>query len=440
MIYVKFNKSIHSKLKILVLFVAVLFSSTLFAQQVSVTSGKGVVYPQYENRIDFLVMMYDITANSEISITLPDPTLSVNWYRYPDLQFVSNQKSISPDDHTGYLAKITGTVNGQPYNNEWSVWIIDYKLYQPVFNSLTIPDPQTSVCNQLNLTLDAVIPEMYYLTTNGLKNVLDRNFTLQYETLEWNDGWTTKQIEKQLVVEDNIIEIDEPPYKDTYFTLTGDQFASDLNIVLPTIQSPIYQAIRVVSKVKTEATIRVEKQEGDRPESITTVSGSAPLEINFSAISNTPVANYFRWEISTGGAPAFIVKTGENQRYTFNEAGTFTVKLITENTYCSHIDSVVIKVSESAIYAPNVFTPNGDGFNDEFRVAYKSIIGFDCWIFNRWGSKIYHWSDPQKGWDGTHKGKAVPEGAYFYVIKAKGADGINYNLKGDINLLRGKKQ
>lgn len=419
---------------------SIVFSTGLLAQQITVTSGKGKVYLQFENRIDYLIMMYDITAASEISVSLSDPGLTVNWYRYPDLQFVSNQVSISPDDHTGYLARITGTVNGQPYNEELSVWVIDYKLYQPTLNALKTSDPQTSVCDKLTLTLDGVIPEMYYQTKNGLKQVLGRNFTLQYETLEWNDGWVSKQIEKQIVIDDNTIEIDDPPYKDTYFTLTGDQFAADLNVAFSTIQSSLYQAIRVISKIKTEATVRVEKQEADRPESITTVSGSAPLEINFSAISNTPVANYFRWEISTGNAAPFIVRTGEIHRYIFNEAGTFTVKLVTENAYCSYTDSVVIKVSESALYAPNVFTPNADGFNDEFRVAYKSIIEFDCWIFNRWGTKIYHWSDPQKGWDGTYKGKAVPEGAYFYVIKAKGSDGIEYNLKGDINLLRGRTQ
>lgn len=419
---------------------SIVFSTGLLAQQITVTSGKGKVYLQFENRIDYLIMMYDITAASEISVSLSDPGLTVNWYRYPDLQFVSNQVSISPDDHTGYLARITGTVNGQPYNEELSVWVIDYKLYQPTLNALKTSDPQTSVCDKLTLTLDGVIPEMYYQTKNGLKQVLGRNFTLQYETLEWNDGWVSKQIEKQIVIDDNTIEIDDPPYKDTYFTLTGDQFAADLNVAFSTIQSSLYQAIRVISKIKTEATVRVEKQEADRPESITTVSGSAPLEINFSAISNTPVANYFRWEISTGNAAPFIVRTGEIHRYIFNEAGTFTVKLVTENAYCSYTDSVVIKVSESALYAPNVFTPNADGFNDEFRAAYKSIIEFDCWIFNRWGTKIYHWSDPQKGWDGTYKGKAVPEGAYFYVIKAKGSDGIEYNLKGDINLLRGRTQ
>lgn len=440
MISVKFKESKLSRLKIWGLILLVIFSTGLFAQQISVTSGKGKVYPQFENRIDFLVMMYEVTAGSEISVSLPNPGLMVNWYRYPDLQFVSNQVSISPDDHTGYLARITGTVNGQPYNEEISVWVIDYKLYQPDQNSVILPDPQTLSCNQLTLKF---VPTMYYMDVLGQKYIIKRESKLQYESLVWNGNnneFDNYQIDSLITIDNEEIEILNPPKKDTFFKLSVDQFADDLNVGLTGIQSSLYPAIRVEGKIKTEATVRVEKQEADRPESITTVSGSAPLEINFTAVSNTPVANYFRWEISTGNAAPFIVRTGEIHRYIFNEAGTYTVKLVTENAYCSHADSVVIKVSESALYAPNVFTPNGDGFNDEFRVAYKSIIEFDCWVFNRWGSKIYHWSDPQKGWDGTYKGKAVPEGAYFYVIKAKGSDGIDYNLKGDVNLLRGRKQ
>jgi gliding motility-associated-like protein len=426
-------RTIHN---ILLLF---LVSFSLQAQQIVVKSGKGYPYHQYDNnRIDWLVMMYEITNTSEIMIVLPEDSLSVSWYRYPDNQFMSSENTLSPDDHTGYIARINGTVDGKMYSKDLSVWVIDYKLYRPVFNALLPVDAQKGMCDQLTLTIDGQIPEMSYTTPSNSRFIIDRNFQLEYESLAWNDSWNTIEIKVPVEIQGNLVTISDPPYKDTYFKLTGDQFAGDLGVEKDSVLSSYYNAIRVIAKITTEATIRTEKNEGDRPESITTISGSAPLEINFSANGNVPVASYYYWEMYSGNE-AFITRTDENHRYTFTEAGTFLVKLRVENAYCNYTDSVTIKVSESAISAPNVFTPNGDGINDEFRVAYKSIIEFDCWVFNRWGSKVYHWTDPQKGWDGTVNGKQAHEGAYFYVVKALGSDGIKYNLKGDINLLRGKQ-
>ena len=416
-----------------------LVSFSLQAQQIVVKSGKGYPYHQYDNnRIDWLVMMYEITNTSEIMIVLPEDSLSVSWYRYPDNHFMSSENTLSPDDHTGYIARINGTVDGKMYSKDLSVWVIDYKLYRPVFNALLPVDAQKGMCDLLTLTIDGQIPEMSYTTPSNSRFIIDRNFQLEYESLAWNDSWNTIEIKVPVEIQGNLVTISDPPYKDTYFKLTGDQFAGDLGVEKDSVLSSYYNAIRVIAKITTEATIRTEKNEGDRPESITTISGSAPLEINFSANGNVPVASYYYWEMYSGNE-AFITRTDENHRYTFTEAGTFLVKLRVENAYCNYTDSVTIKVSESAISAPNVFTPNGDGINDEFRVAYKSIIEFDCWVFNRWGSKVYHWTDPQKGWDGTVNGKQAHEGAYFYVVKALGSDGIKYNLKGDINLLRGKQ-
>ena len=101
-------------------------------------------------------------------------------------------------------------------------------------------------------------------------------------------------------------------------------------------------------------------------------------------------------------------RADQDQRYTFNESGTYVVKLTTSNEFCSSTDSVTVKITTSDIQVPPVFTPdNGDELNDEFRVAYKSILSFKCWIFNRWGRQLYFWTDPQKGWDGKinfHRG------------------------------------
>lgn len=414
------------------------FMGQSFSQQLEISVGNGKIYADYDRGLDYLIVMNEITSTTEISVILPAATLSHEWYRYPDF-FLSNQNFINPDDHTGYVLKIEGTLNGQVYHKELSIWVIDYSLYVPLWTAIKFPEPDMTTCESLSLELDGTIPDLYYKTPDNSEYPIQRVFNLQYESLEFEDGeWRNLSIETPITIEDSIILVNNPPLKDTEFTLIGDQFAEDLGLAKFELKSDIYSAIRVAVKIKTETEVRTEKNEGDRPESATVLSGSAPLIVDFNVVTNGNVADYFKWEISTDGFPPFLVRNGISHTYTFQEAGTFLVILKANNSYCNDMDSVLIKVSESAVYAPNVFTPNGDGINDEFRVAYKSINEFNCWIYNRWGQEIYHWTDPQKGWDGTYKGKPVAEGPYFYVIRAKGADGIDYKLKGDITLLRGK--
>ena len=95
--------------------------------------------------------------------------------------------------------------------------------------------------------------------------------------------------------------------------------------------------------------------------------------------------------------------------------------------------------TESILQMPNAFSPNGDGINDIYKAksGYQGLASFQAYIFNRWGQKLFEWSDPAEGWDGTYKGKPVKEGVYFVLVKAKGTDGKNYNIKKDVNLLRG---
>ena len=100
--------------------------------------------------------------------------------------------------------------------------------------------------------------------------------------------------------------------------------------------------------------------------------------------------------------------------------------------------SISITISTSLLEMPNAFSPNGDGVNDIYKAKenHKSIVEFHAYIFNRWGQKIYDWTDINGGWDGTWNGKDVKDGTYYVLVKAKGADGINYEIKKDVNVLR----
>jgi len=99
-------------------------------------------------------------------------------------------------------------------------------------------------------------------------------------------------------------------------------------------------------------------------------------------------------------------------------------------------DSTVVLTS--ILVVPNTFTPNNDHINDVFKVKqHQNIVEFHAYIFNRWGQKLYDWTNIDEGWDGTYRGKDVKQGTYFVLVKARGADGETYNIRKDVNLLRG---
>lgn len=181
-------------------------------------------------------------------------------------------------------------------------------------------------------------------------------------------------------------------------------------------------------------------------------SAQAPLPVDFRAntenIGDHTVA--YEWHFrKEGTSQDMLVRYEENTQYTFVESGTFVVTLkgrLTDTD--TEMDSLSIKVtiSESRLEFPNAFSPNDDKINDIYGAKgvndpsstahYKSIVEFHAYIFNRWGQKLFEWTDVSKGWDGTYKGHPVKEGVYFVLVKAKGADGREYNIRKDINLLR----
>lgn len=180
----------------------------------------------------------------------------------------------------------------------------------------------------------------------------------------------------------------------------------------------------------------------------TSYDGSAPMVARFAAGPQdvgdyTP---YYEWRFSRAAEEEpFLVRYDENTDYTFAESGAFRVEL--RVSFVLGTDTVeyvmdqpfTVNISESKLELPNAFSPNGDGVNDVYRVkdGYQSIVSFEATVFSRWGKKLYSWSTLEGGWDGRSGGTAVPDGAYYLVVKARGADGRNYNIKKVINLLRG---
>ncbi|MGI6320327.1 MAG: gliding motility-associated C-terminal domain-containing protein [Bacteroidales bacterium] len=112
---------------------------------------------------------------------------------------------------------------------------------------------------------------------------------------------------------------------------------------------------------------------------------------------------------------SFLWSTGEStQQIMVSEAGTYWVQY--GNELCMVSDTVHI-IGCPDLTMPNVFTPNGDGFNDRFIPDAQNIKDFKMVIYNRWGNKIFETNSYVDGWDGKINGNDAAEGTYYWTIE-----------------------
>jgi gliding motility-associated-like protein len=169
-------------------------------------------------------------------------------------------------------------------------------------------------------------------------------------------------------------------------------------------------------------------------------TAEAPLHVRFlsNASSLDPEAQ-LEWHITNKATGSNITRYDENIELDFTEAGEHTIKLqVRQDDMIVDEDVIIVTISESHLEMPNAFSPNGDGINDIYKAKsnHKSIVEFHAYIFNRYGQKLYDWTDINGGWDGTSHGSPVKDGVYFVYVKARGADNVEYNIRRDVNLLR----
>ncbi len=122
---------------------------------------------------------------------------------------------------------------------------------------------------------------------------------------------------------------------------------------------------------------------------------------------------------------------------------TYTA-VVSDTAGCTSADSVVVLVRKrKAVYVPNVFSPDGDGFNDRFYIQAGPEVAMlrDFRIFDRWGNLVFETrellpNDYAGGWDGSWKGQPAQQGVYVYTFVVEYLDGTTQRYRGDVTLVR----
>lgn len=434
----------------------ILFVLTLFIVSVS--------YAQYVECVGNAVLLEN--DGNTLFVFEKNPELktktsvgNVAWYSYPDTTQLIQASS-------DYLDSYNGLEHGKGYmikkdNMREVFWVFDYDSLRVQANAVTAE----LTCENTVLTIDGNIPPLQYHNQNGRLTTYPRMCRITYQDAMWGgESWVDSVAvsEQELA---STMTVSASPVTTDY--AIADALAMQLGLQDDTLYSPVYEPIALKAYPQTITTTRGKQGEKSNevnrpytPDDV--VNMSAPLEVLFK--SNGLNADFYQWKLYKG-SELIITRNDAEHRYTFMDKGNYRAVVVVSNHDCQ-LDSISfdISVSESMLLVPNVFTPNGDGANDEFRVVYRSIKEFQCWVYNRWGHQVFHSDNPDEGWDGTIGGRPAAEGAYFYVIRALGTDADEnakytlkpvykkqkekqdesllgvYQLSGSINLLRGGKK
>lgn len=161
--------------------------------------------------------------------------------------------------------------------------------------------------------------------------------------------------------------------------------------------------------------------------------GKLPLEVQ---LRNTGTPGNCSWFIKGTG-----IQWESNQvEHIFERSGSYWVILAVEGeNHQLAMDSIQITVeADYKINYPKVFTPNGDGSNDTWKIQAENLSEIHWYIMNRAGQIVFEWDSLEGFWDGRDRsGNMVPEGAYFFVIEGKTATGDPiYPEKGVVNIFK----
>ncbi|MGV6862686.1 MAG: T9SS type B sorting domain-containing protein [Putridiphycobacter sp.] len=164
-------------------------------------------------------------------------------------------------------------------------------------------------------------------------------------------------------------------------------------------------------------------------------------QIQFQDLSSDDVISW-TWDMGEGSSPRYSTEQNPNTVYPEGVPGIYPVMLVVVNEYQCY-DTLISQaeiINDVIVYAPNIFTPDNDEFNQTWRVYISGIdiYDFHLTLFNRWGEIVWESFNPEATWNGTYgSSQDVQDGTYVWVINAK--DSYNdkkYEFRGTVSVLR----
>ena len=170
----------------------------------------------------------------------------------------------------------------------------------------------------------------------------------------------------------------------------------------------------------------------------TIIAENESTKIDF--INTSKNASSYSWKFE-GGNPSSSTNVDYSTTIVNNKSGEYLATLIaySDHNCMDSIHKLITVKKEMHFFAPNSFSPNGDAFNQTWKVYMTgySSNDFELFIYNRWGQLVWFTTDQSAVWDGTYKSNSPIPGIYNWVLIAKDElTDKKYSYNGTINLLK----
>jgi len=143
-------------------------------------------------------------------------------------------------------------------------------------------------------------------------------------------------------------------------------------------------------------------------------------------------------DYSSGAVDWYYLVNGEefstpDFTYEFEDGGQFILmQIVTTENACSDTATRLVIVSDHLFYAPNAFSPDGDGHNDAWLPSVRGAREYELLVFDRWGIQHFHTTDPKEPWSGDE----LPQSVYNYTVRIKEFGAYAREYHGHVTLLR----
>ncbi len=304
------------------------------------------------------------------------------------------------DGGMGFLT-VSSTQGVSPYTYSWSNGpgnVVSQDVFPTVTTTYIVS--ATDLCNNLSVdSIKVVVGSLMHTTSNDTTVCSGTQLTLE-STFDGNitwDGFTTNPI--------NVVANQPNTYRVTMSNVCG--------VITDSVVVNVYQTPNL--SLGSDRTFCDYE------------TYNLSLNQNYEQVSW-----YYSTEASSLGS-----LVSSDPVYTANASGIYFA--VARNGFCLDTAMVLLSFVPCEINAPNIITPNSDGFNDVLKFTNLEYYnGSKLAIYNRWGRKVYSTNDYRNDWSGDN----LIDGIYYYVlslpskVRLEGSEEWIETLSGSITILR----